>query len=130
VRTDVPLRLSTISTQVQVTATADQLQSDSTTVEGTVGTQTMDSIPNVTQNPLYYATLLEGVVGRSEMSDSTSPQSFGLGYDGRRVPVGAQRGMAPRHSTPRQAFDGASEEAPRAFRAGPAAPRPRAARTQ
>jgi hypothetical protein len=63
VRTDVPLRLSTISTQVHFTATANQLQSDSTTVEGTVGTQTMDSIPNVTQNPLYYATVLEAWSG-------------------------------------------------------------------
>ena len=44
----------------------------------------IDSVANINQNPLYYASLLEGVVGRSEMSDSTSPQSFGIGYDGRR----------------------------------------------
>jgi hypothetical protein len=84
VRTDVPLRLSTVSTQVEVSATADQLQSDSTTVEGAVGEGIIDSVPNTTQNPLYYATLLEGVIGRAEMSDTTSPQSFGIGYDGRR----------------------------------------------
>src|ERR1700722_10531522 len=59
-RTDVQLQLSKTSTQVEVTATADQLQSDSTTVEGAVGTEIMDSIPNITQNPLYYASLLSG----------------------------------------------------------------------
>ena len=67
VRTDVALQLSKVSTEVQVLATVDQLQSDSTTTEGAVGEQVIESIPNATQNPLYYATLLEGVVGRAEM---------------------------------------------------------------
>jgi hypothetical protein len=84
VRTDVPLQLSKVSTEVQVLATVDQLQSDSTTTEGAVGEQVIESIPNATQNPLYYATLLEGVVGRAEMGDSSAFQSFGIGYDGRR----------------------------------------------
>jgi hypothetical protein len=84
VRTDVPLQLSTVSTQVEVSATADQLQSDSTTTEGAVGANVIGSIPNANQNPLYYASLLEGVVGRTELSDTTAFQSFGIGYDGRR----------------------------------------------
>src|SRR5581483_12266788 len=66
-----------------VTATADQLQTD-TTVENAVNGRVIESGANINQNPLYYATLLDGVVGRTEMSDSTSPQSFGIGYDGRR----------------------------------------------
>jgi hypothetical protein len=84
VRTDVSLQLSKVSTEVQVLATADQLQSDSTTTEGAVGEQVIESMPNATQNPLYYATLLEGVVGRAEMGDSSAFQSFGIGYEGRR----------------------------------------------
>jgi trimeric autotransporter adhesin len=84
VRTNVPLQLSTVSTQVEVTATAEQLQSDTTTVEGAVGERVIESIANITQNPLYYASLLEGVTGRAEFSDSTSAQSFGIGYEGRR----------------------------------------------
>jgi hypothetical protein len=84
VRADVQLELSNLATQVQVTATTDQLQNDSTTVEGAVGEGVIDSVANITQNPLYYATLLGGAVGRAELSDSTSPQSFGIGYDGRR----------------------------------------------
>jgi hypothetical protein len=82
-RADIPLQLSKVSTQVEVTATADQLQTD-TTVENAINKRVIDSVANINQNPLYYATLLDGVVGRTEMSDSTSPQSFGIGYDGRR----------------------------------------------
>ncbi len=84
-RADVELRLSSNATQVTVTATADQMQSESTTVESAVSSHVIDSIPNVTQNPLYYASLLEGVVGRAELSESMTPQSFGIGYDGRRT---------------------------------------------
>ena len=84
VRTDVTLQLSKVATQVEVVATADQMQSDSTTVESAVGTDVIGSVPNANQNPLYYASLLAGVVGRAEMSDTTAFQSFGIGYDGRR----------------------------------------------
>src|SRR5215470_15419152 len=84
VRTDIPLQLSKVSTQVEVSAAADQLQSDSTTAEGAVGRNVIDAVPNANQNPLYYASLLEGVVGRTELSDTTAFQSFGIGYDGRR----------------------------------------------
>jgi hypothetical protein len=52
VRADVTLRLSKIATQVEVLATAEQLQTDSTTVESAVGEKTIDSTPNITQNPL------------------------------------------------------------------------------
>jgi hypothetical protein len=83
-RVDVQLRLATSATEITVTATADQLQSDTTTVESAVSSHVIDSVPNITQNPLYYASLLEGVVGRMELSDSTTQQSFGIGYDGRR----------------------------------------------
>jgi hypothetical protein len=83
-RADIQLRMSNAATEITVTATADQMQSDTTTVEGAVGSHVIDSIPNTTQNPLYYATLLEGVVGRAELSESMTPQSFGIGYDGRR----------------------------------------------
>ena len=84
VRADVALQLSKVSTEVEVLATVDQVQSDSTTVEGAVDDHLIGSIPNGNQNPLYYASLLAGVVGRSEMASTTSFQSFGIGYDGRR----------------------------------------------
>ncbi len=84
-RADVQLRLAATSAEITVTATADQLQSETTTVESAVDAHVIESVPNITQNPLYYASLLEGVVGRMELSDSTTPQSFGIGYDGRRT---------------------------------------------
>jgi hypothetical protein len=84
VRTDIALKLSQVATQVEVIATADQVQSDATTVESAVGADVIGSVPNANQNPLYYASLLAGVVGRAEMSDTTAFQSFGIGYDGRR----------------------------------------------
>jgi len=83
-RADIELRMAATSAQITVEATADQMQSDSTTVESAVSSRVIDAVPNVTQNPLYYATLLEGVIGRTELSDSMTPQSFGIGYDGRR----------------------------------------------
>jgi hypothetical protein len=83
-RADVELRLSTTASEITVTATAEQIQSESTTVEGAVGHHIIETVPNITQNPLYYASLLEGVVGRAELSEATTPQSFGIGYDGRR----------------------------------------------
>ena len=54
-RTDIPLKLSTVATQVEVTATADQLQTDTTTVENAVGEKVIESVANINQNPLYYA---------------------------------------------------------------------------
>ncbi|HEY3841472.1 MAG TPA: TonB-dependent receptor [Bryobacteraceae bacterium] len=83
-RADIQLRLATTASEITVVADADQLQSDTTTVESAVNAHVIDSVPNITQNPLYYASLLEGVVGRMELSDSTTQQSFGIGYDGRR----------------------------------------------
>src|SRR5215469_3533237 len=84
VRADIPLELSKVATQVEVSAAAEHLQSDSTTTEGAVGESVIELVPNANQNPLYYASLLEGVVGRTELSDTTAFQSFGIGYDGRR----------------------------------------------
>ena len=43
----------------------------------------IDAIPNVTQNPLYYAALQNGVQPRNETSNSTSVGSFGIGVAGR-----------------------------------------------
>lgn len=83
-RADVELRLSTTVNEITVTAASEQIQSESTTVEGAVGQRVIETVPNITQNPLYYASLLEGVVGRAELSEATTPQSFGIGYDGRR----------------------------------------------
>jgi len=42
-------------------------------------------VPNITHNPFFYATLLPGVVPRSESVQTQSINSFGIGIDGRRT---------------------------------------------
>ena len=81
---NVRLSIGQVSENVTVASDAAQLQTESTTVQGTIGARVIESIPNTNQNPLYYATLEAGVAGRSELSQTTTSQSFGIGYDGRR----------------------------------------------
>src|SRR5437764_2667422 len=57
VRVDGKLEVSTVETTVAVEARAAAIQTDSTSVTGATEAQVIDSIPNITQNPLYYATL-------------------------------------------------------------------------
>ena len=42
-------------------------------------------MPNITNNPFYFATLQAGVVPRSALNDTQSVNSFGIGIDGRRT---------------------------------------------
>ncbi len=83
-RLDAVLPVGQVTETVNVLSNAAQLQTESSTVQSTVGEQAIKAIPNINQNPLYYATLQAGVVGRSELSQTQSPQSFGIGLDGRR----------------------------------------------
>jgi hypothetical protein len=82
-RVDATLRLGSTGSKVEVLASAEQLQTDSSAVSGAVDAQTIDAIPNITQNPLYYAGLQNGVQPRNETSSSTSVGSFGIGVSGR-----------------------------------------------
>src|SRR5882762_523395 len=82
-RVDAILRLGSTGTKVEVTATADQLQTDTSSVSGATSSQVIDAIPNVTQSPLYYAALQNGVQPRNNTSNSTSVGSFGIGVAGR-----------------------------------------------
>ena len=56
----------------------------------------IESLPNITQNPLQYAMLQAGAVGRPATQDTTSVNSFGIGVDGRRQwsAVGVNGGRA------------------------------------
>ena len=83
-RLDATLPVGQVSETVNVSSNAAQLQTESATVQSTIDAQAIKSIPNINQNPLYYATLQAGVVGRSELSQTQSAQSFGIGLDGRR----------------------------------------------
>ena len=84
VRVDVKLTPGTITQTVDVRAEAAQLQTESTSVGGALQSATVENIPNITSNPLYYAALQAGVAPRNAMLDTTSPDSFGIGYSSRR----------------------------------------------
>src|SRR6202011_1620564 len=82
-RVDAILRLGSTGTKIEVVATAEHLQTDSSSVSGATNSQEIDALPNVTQNPLYYAALQNGVQPRNNTSNSTTVGSFGIGVSGR-----------------------------------------------
>ena len=77
------LRVGSASARVEVTASAVQLQTDSSSVSAGVSAQVIDGIPNITENPFYYTTLQNGVQPRNETSNSQTLNSFGIGVAGR-----------------------------------------------
>ena len=80
-RVNVRLQVAAIGTTVEVQAQATQIQTDSSTVQGSIPSNVIDLIPNPTSNPLYYAFLQAGVIPRSV--DTTGINSFGIGVAGR-----------------------------------------------
>ena len=84
VRIDVDLKVGATEQTVEVSAQAAQIQTDSSTVQEAVESQTINVLPNPTDNPLYYASLQNGVVPRTAMGDTTSLNSFGVGSQARK----------------------------------------------
>lgn len=84
-RVDFTLEVGTVETSVSVSASAVELQTDSSRVVNAVDERIIRSIPNINNNPLNYAVLQMGVVARAAMNDTQSAQSFGIGTEGRRT---------------------------------------------
>ena len=83
IKVDGTLSVGAATAQVEVQASEVQLQSESSTITAAVSAQVIDAIPNVTQNPLYYATLQNGVQPRNQTANSQTLNSFGIGVAGR-----------------------------------------------
>jgi hypothetical protein len=83
-RIDVVLRVGNVEQAVEVVATAMQLQTDRSSVSGAVQSEMIDALPNITQNPLYYAALQPGVVPSNNSLNTSNLASFGIGMVGRR----------------------------------------------
>lgn len=86
IRVDVKLKVGTSLQAVQVSAHAAQLQTDTSTVQDSISAPAIAALPNITQNPLYYASLQNGVVPRGVSSltqQTTWMNSFGIGFYGR-----------------------------------------------
>src|SRR5262249_18252302 len=70
-RVDVTLKLSAVEPTVEVQAQAARIQTDTTSVSGAFQAKAIDAIPNITQNPLYYAFLQAGVQPRNATARTT-----------------------------------------------------------
>ncbi|MDR3717807.1 MAG: TonB-dependent receptor [Bryobacteraceae bacterium] len=71
---------------VEVSASAVHLQTESSSIQGATSEMTIDALPNLNSNPMYYATLQAGVVpANPSFYDTTSHNAFGIGYYSRLV---------------------------------------------
>ncbi|MEN6607458.1 MAG: TonB-dependent receptor [Bryobacteraceae bacterium] len=80
-RVDASLVPGSVTTAIEVRADAAVLQTEAATVQGAVNSNIISSIPNVNNNPLYYATLQAGVVPDPRMY---SGSVLGVGYQDRQ----------------------------------------------
>ena len=83
-RVDAVLKVSNVETTVEVQAAAARIQTESTSVTGAIQANVIDAIPNITQNPLYYAFLQAGVQPRGYAYSTTNDNSFGIGLEARK----------------------------------------------
>ena len=84
VRADIALEIGSVDTAVTVSAEAVSLQTESSTIQGAVNETVIKQVPNIQNNPFYYATLQAGVVGRGRFNDSQDVTTMGIGTDARR----------------------------------------------
>jgi hypothetical protein len=69
---------------VEVQASVLQIQTVTSEVAGLTTADEIDSLPNITQNPLYYAGLQNGVTARNNMMNTQTSASFGIGATARQ----------------------------------------------
>ncbi len=80
-RIDAQLTVGSVSQTVEVQASTAELQTETSTVQGSVGAHIIMNIPNINDNPMYYATLQAGVVPNSQMYNN---EALGVGYSDRQ----------------------------------------------
>lgn len=80
VRLDAVLTPGSVSTSIEVTSGAENLQTENAAVQSAVNADVIATIPNINNNPIYYATLQAGVVGLPKMYTSSV---LGVGYNDR-----------------------------------------------
>ncbi|MGO9242687.1 MAG: TonB-dependent receptor domain-containing protein [Bryobacteraceae bacterium] len=80
-RADAIMTTGSVNTTIEVKADAIALQTENSTVQGAVNQQIIGDIPNINNNPLYYATLEAGVVPAPQMYNS---HVLGVGFSDRQ----------------------------------------------
>ena len=88
VKVDVKLTVGAASAQVEVSASALQINTEDPMLAGVTPAAVIDVIPNVTNNPFQYAQLQNGVVPSSGTQASTGSGNFGIGTGGRSTFAG------------------------------------------
>ncbi len=83
-RVNITLSVAAIEQSVTVRASAAQLQTENATVSNAMGDAAIQSLPNVNRNAYFFAAIQQGIVPRARFYDSTGPNSFGIGIEGRR----------------------------------------------
>jgi hypothetical protein len=81
-RADATLLTGSVATSIEVQAGAAVLQTESATVQGSVNSNVISLVPNINNNPIYYATLQAGVVPDPKMYVSSR---LGVGYGDRQA---------------------------------------------
>lgn len=66
---------------IQVAGSTAELQAENSTVSGSVDKEVINNVPNINDNPLYYATLLSGAVPSPVMYNA---ENLGVGYSDRQ----------------------------------------------
>jgi hypothetical protein len=84
VHVDVILKIGGSETTVDVDGGAASLQTEDTSVKSSIDARQIDALPNITQNPLLYATLQPGVAGEKDMHETQASASMGVGPTARR----------------------------------------------
>jgi trimeric autotransporter adhesin len=80
VQVNVKLAVGATSQLVEVQASTAQLQTESSSVTGSIETQVIKNVPNINNDPLYYATLQAGVVPAPGLYND---ENLGVGYEDR-----------------------------------------------
>ena len=80
-RQDVSMPVGNTTQSVEVQATALAIQTENATVSNAISHETIQNLPNINGNSLYYATLESGVIGTPQQLTSTN---LGVGYRDRR----------------------------------------------
>jgi hypothetical protein len=82
-KVDATMAIGATTEVVQVTASQVRMQTETSGVSGVTSAAVIDSVPNITENPLYYTSLQNGVTPRNQTSNSQTLNSFGIGVAGR-----------------------------------------------
>jgi hypothetical protein len=82
IRVDATLQTGSVATSIEVQAGAAVLQTETATVQGAVTSNVIALVPNINNNPIYYATLQAGVVPAPQMYTSSR---LGVGYQDRQA---------------------------------------------